>query len=78
VLGHTKYNEVYHNYFDQFPTKLLYYSHLMDLIIIGLQGIQLSGFVVSPDFVWYARVLQLFSVSVSTDTWSKSFDCALV
>ena len=35
-------------------------------------------FVVSPDTVWYARVLLLFSASAMTDTGSKSFDCALV
>ena len=28
--------------------------------------------------VWYARVLLLFSASVTTDTGSKAFDCALV
>ena len=32
----------------------------------------------SPDTVWYARVLLLFSASAMTDTGSKSFDCALV
>ena len=33
---------------------------------------------VSPDSVWYAPVLLLFSASAATDTGSKSFDCALV
>ena len=33
---------------------------------------------VSPDTVWYARVLLLFSASAMTDTGSKSFECALV
>jgi hypothetical protein len=28
---------------------------------------------VSPDTVWYARVLLLFSASAATDTGSKSF-----
>ncbi len=32
----------------------------------------------SPESVWYARVLLLFSASAMTDTGSKSFDCALV
>ena len=41
-------------------------------------GIDIGAFVVSPDSVWYARVLLLFSASVMTDTGSKSFDCALV
>jgi hypothetical protein len=41
-------------------------------------GIEHGAFVVSPDSVWYARVLLLFSASAMTDTGSKSFDCALV
>jgi hypothetical protein len=31
----------------------------------------------SPETVWYARVLLLFSASAMTDTGSKSFDYAL-
>ena len=41
-------------------------------------GIEPGWFVVSPDSVWYARVLLLFSASAATDTGSKSFDCAFV
>ena len=41
-------------------------------------GIDNGAFVVSPDTVWYARVLLLFSASATTDTGSKPFDCALV
>jgi hypothetical protein len=41
-------------------------------------GIDNGAFVVSPDTVWYARVLLLFSASAMTYTGSKSFDCALV
>ena len=41
-------------------------------------GIDNGAFVVSPDTVWYARVLLLFSASATTDTGSKSFDCSLV
>ncbi len=41
-------------------------------------GINSGAFVVSPDTVWYARGLLLFSASAATDTGSKSFDCALV
>ena len=32
----------------------------------------------TPDSVWYCRVLLLFSFSAMTDTGSRSFDCALV
>jgi hypothetical protein len=41
-------------------------------------GIDSGAFVVSPDSVWYARVLLLFSASAMTDTGSKSFECSLV
>ena len=41
-------------------------------------GIDNGCFVVSPDTVWYARVLLLFSASAMTDTGSKTFECALV
>ncbi len=37
-----------------------------------------SQAVVSPDTVWYAWVLLLFSASAATDTGSKSFECVLV
>jgi hypothetical protein len=33
---------------------------------------------VSPETVWYARVLLLFLASGATDTASKSFECELV
>ena len=41
-------------------------------------GIDHGGFVVSPDSVWYAQVLLLFSTSEKTNTGSKTFDCALL
>jgi hypothetical protein len=41
-------------------------------------GIDNGAFVVSPDSVWYARVLLLFSASAKTDTGYKTFECALV
>ncbi len=46
--------------------------------MIRPQGIDNEAFVVSPETVWYARVLLLFSASAKTDTGSRSFDCALV
>ncbi len=36
-------------------------------------GIESGAFVVTPDSVWYARGLLLFSASAQTDTRSKSF-----
>ena len=50
----------------------------MDLVMIRPPGIDNGAFVVSPDSVWYARVLLLFSASAMTDTGSKTFECALV
>ncbi len=32
----------------------------------------------SPNSVWYALVLLLFSATAKTDTGSKTFDCAFV
>ena len=50
----------------------------MDLVFVRPPGIQHGGFVVTPDLVWYCRVLLLFSASALTDTGSKPFNCALV
>jgi hypothetical protein len=47
-------------------------------VMIRPPGIDHGAFVVSPSTVWYARVLFLFAASASTDTGSKSFECALV
>ena len=41
-------------------------------------GIDNGRFIVSPETVWYARVLLLFSASAMIDTGAKSFDYALV
>ena len=78
VLGHTKFPGVQRIYCNQFPAKKLYGSHRRDPVMIRPPGIDNGAFVVSPETVWYARVLLLFSASAQTDTGSKSFDCALV
>jgi hypothetical protein len=78
VMGHTKYRGVQRVYCNPFPTKMFYGSHRMDPVMIRPQGIDNGAFVVSPESVWYASVLLLFSASAMTDTGSKSFDCALV
>jgi hypothetical protein len=57
---------------------MFYGNHRMDPVMIQPPGIDNGAFVVSPDTVWYAGVLLLFSASAMTDTGSKSFDCALV
>ena len=64
---------------QSFPTKMSHGSHRMDPVMIRPPGIDNAAFVVSPETVWYACVLLLFSASAMTDnTGSKSFDCALV
>jgi hypothetical protein len=78
VLGHSKYRGVQRVYCNPFPSKMFYGSHRMDTVIIRPLDIDNGAFVVSPESVWYARVLLLFSASAMTDTGSKSFDCALV
>ena len=78
VLGHTKYRGVQRVYCHPFPAKMFYGSHRMDPVMILPPGIDNGAFVVSPESVWYARVLLLFSASAMTDTLSKSFDCVLV
>ena len=50
----------------------------MDPVMIRPPGIDNGAFVVSPESIWYTRVLLLFSASAMTDTESKSFDCALI
>ena len=57
---------------------MFYGSHRMDPVIIRPPGIDYGAFVVTPESIWYARVLLLFSASAMTDTGSKSFDCALI
>jgi hypothetical protein len=78
VLGHTKYNGVQRVYCNPFPAKPFHCSHRLDMVIIRPPGIDNGGFVVSPETVWYAWVLLLFSASAMTDTGSKTFECALV
>jgi hypothetical protein len=80
VLGHTEFPgvPVQRIYCNPFPAKTFYGSHRLDPVMIRPPGIDHGAFVVSPETVWYARVLLLFSASAQTDTGSKSFDCALV
>ncbi len=78
VLGHTKYNGIQRVYCNPFLAKLFYSCHCLDTVMIRPPAINNGGFVVSPDTVWYAQVLLLFSASAMTDTGSKSFECALV
>ncbi len=59
VLGHTKYNGVQRVYSNPFPVKPFYGSHRLDPVIIRQPGIDHGAFVVSPDSVWYARVLRI-------------------
>jgi hypothetical protein len=57
---------------------MFYGSHHLDLVMIRPPGIDYGAFIESPESVWYASELLLFSASAMTDTGSKSFECALV
>ena len=78
ILGHTKYTGVQRVYCNPFPAKPFYGSHRLDPVMIRPPGLDHGAFVVSPDSVWYAQVLLLFSATSQTDTGSKTFECALV
>lgn len=78
VIGHSKHPGVQRLYCDPFPKKMFYGRNRQDLALVRPPGIEHGGFVLTPDSVWYCRVLLLFSFSAMTDTGSKSFDCALV
>ncbi len=78
VIGHTKYKGVQRVYCNPFPAKPFHGSHRLDVVMIRPEGIDNRAFVVSPNSVWYASVLLLFSASAMTDTGSKTFECALV
>ena len=78
VIGHTKYKGVQRVYCNPFPAKTFHGCHRLDLVMIRPPGIDNGAFVVSPDSVWYARVLLLFSASAMKDTGFKSFECAPV
>jgi hypothetical protein len=73
-----KYNSVQRIYCNPFPTKTFHGSHCLDFVMIRQPGVDNGAFVVSPDTVWYARALLLFSASAATDTGSKSFEWVLV
>ena len=73
VIGHTKYKGVQRVYCNPFPAKTFHGCHRLDLVMIRPPGIDNGAFVVSPDSVWYARVLLLFSASAMTDTGSNYY-----
>jgi hypothetical protein len=78
VLGHTKYSGVQRVYCNPFPSKPFHGCHRLDPVMIRPPGIDNGALVVSPDSVWYARVLLLFTATSQTDTGLKTFECALV
>ena len=63
---------------NQCLKKMFYGSHCMDPVMIQPPGVDNGAFVVSPETVWHALVLLLFSASAMTDTGSKSLDSALI
>ena len=78
IIGHSKHDGVQRVYCDPFPKKLFHGRNRQDLALVRPPGIEPGGFLLTPDSVWYCRVLLLFSFSAMTDTGSRSFECALV
>ena len=78
VLGHTKYSGVQRVYCNPFPSKPFHGCQRLDPVLIQPPGIDNGAFVVSPDSVWYARVLLLSTATSQIDTGFTTFDCALV
>jgi hypothetical protein len=72
VLGHAKCKGVQRVYCNLFPNKMFYHdgSHRMDpvTVIIRPPEVDNGAFIVSPETIWYALVLHLFSASAMTDT----------
>ncbi len=75
LLGHTKYKGVQLIYCNPFPAKQFQPGPRHNSAAGYRQWCLRSE---ARKTVWYARVLLLFSASVTTDTGSKAFDCALV
>ncbi len=61
---------------------MLYYGcNRQDFVFIRPPGIQQGGFQLSPDNVWYCKVLLLFTIQAQTDSSDESmaeFECAFV
>ena len=53
-------------------------SNRQDLVFIRPPGIQVGGFELRLDSVWFCRVLLLFKIKAQTDSGLKEFECAYV
>ena len=61
--------------------KMVYYgSNRQDFVFIRPPGIEEGGFRLSPDNVWYCKVLLLFTIQAQTDMGGSTaeFECAFV
>jgi len=63
-----------------FKDMLYYGSNRQDFVFIRPPGIEKGGFQLSPDNVWYCKVLLLFTIQVQTDSNGSTaeFECAFV
>ncbi len=63
-----------------FKDMLYYGSNRQDFVFIRPPGIEKGGFQLSPDNVWYCKVLLLFTIQVQTDSDGSraEFECAFV
>jgi len=63
-----------------FKDMLYYGSNRQDFVFIRPPGIEEGGFRLSPDNVWYCKVLLLFTIQAQTDMDGSTaeFECAFV
>jgi len=63
-----------------FKDMLYYGSNRQDFVFIRPPGIEEGGFQLSPNNVWYCKVLLLFTIQAQTDIDGSTadFECAFV
>lgn len=78
LIGHRLYKGVQRVHCYPFADMKFYGSNRMDTVFIRPPGISEGAFRLSPDNVWYCRVLLLFSAQVRTDAGDQEMECAFV
>ena len=62
LIGHAKHPGVQKIYCNQFSKHPYYGARRQDLVFFPQPGVEINAVALSPDTVWYARVLLLFSM----------------
>ena len=78
LIGHAKHSGVQRIQCSPFPKHPYFGANRQDLVFFRPPGVEFGAFVLSPDTVWYGRVLLLFSMKVVTDTGPSDMDCAMI